>query len=123
MTDGGIRIRFTNKGDVVNSNRDRVVYIAGPYRDATGSGIDDNIHRAREIAKKYWRLGYTVICPHLNSAHMDGLIPDEEFLAAGLELLKRSDIVVLVPGWEESKGTQEERAVALHFGKVIIVEG
>jgi len=106
----------------MTNNRDKVVYIAGPYRAATKEAIDENIRRAGEYAKKYWRLGYTVICPHLNSAHFDGVVPDEAFLDGDLELMKRSDILVLIPGWRTSEGTRGERSLALHFGKDIIEE-
>jgi len=44
---------------------------------------------------------------------MDGVVPDEVFLAGDIEILKRCDLVVMVPGWENSSGAKEERNVAI----------
>jgi hypothetical protein len=87
-----------------------IVYVAGPYRARTVAGIARNIARAREVAERVWKAGHVALCPHLNSAFMDGLLPDGDgaFLRGGIELLKRCDAVILVPRWRDSIGTQEE---------------
>lgn len=90
-----------------------VAYVAGPYRAETVNGIVENIQRARSVALELWRMGYVVICPHLNSALMDGAVTDEVFLEGGLELVRRSDFVVLVGNWRESEGTLAEVELAL----------
>lgn len=63
-----------------------------------------------------WRCGcgagYAALCPHLNTACFDGACADESFLAGGLELLRRCDLVVLAPRWETSRGTLQEVAEA-----------
>jgi hypothetical protein len=85
-----------------------VVYVAGPYRAATPSGIVANIRRAEAIAVELWKRGYAVICPHLNTALMDGLAPDYVWLKGDLKIMERCDAVVVVPGWEKSSGTRAE---------------
>lgn len=91
----------------------KVVYLAGRYRDARGHYyVTKNIELARDIALELWRLGYAVICPHMNTAHLDGAAPDDVWLRGDIELLKRSDIVVMIPGWEQSKGAQDEEQIA-----------
>ena len=89
----------------------KVAYIAGPYR-APGiggiNGIAENIWAARQAALRWAKKGYAVICPHLNSAFMDGALPDEAWLERGLELLRRSDVIVVLPGWQESEGSKAE---------------
>jgi hypothetical protein len=99
-----------------------VAYIAGPYRAATPSGIVANIRHAEKYAKKYWLRGYAVICPHMNTALFDGVAPDEVWLAGDLELLKRSDVIVMVPGWENSRGAQAELEYANRLSKLVIFE-
>ena len=70
-----------------------VAYISGPYRSTEGiNGIQENITRARNVATKYWRKGYAVICPHMNSAMMDG---------------------IMMRGWECSVGSVVEHDLAL----------
>jgi hypothetical protein len=95
----------------------KVIYIAGPYRSKWGlPGRIINIIKARRWAKLYWRCGYAVICPHSNSALMDGVVPDILFLNGGLEILKKCDMVVMIPGWEKSEGAIKEREFALKVG-------
>jgi hypothetical protein len=102
--------------------RMKVAYIAGPYRAATTAGIQWNILRARNYAEKYWKLGCMAYCPHLNSQNMDGLVPDEVFLRGGLEMLRRCDAIVMVPGWENSTGAKAELAEAVRLGLEVIME-
>ena len=101
----------------------KIAYIAGPYRASTKLGIIRNILKARKIAKKYWALGYTVFCPHLNSALMDGCAPDEVFLKGDLEFLQYADVLVVIPGWERSTGTLAEIEFAKARGIPIRYEG
>lgn len=94
----------------------KVIYVAGPYRAAEEYQKQDNIRRAEEAARKIWQAGDYAICPHLNTRLFGGLVPDEQFLAGGLELLRRSDGVFLLPGWRESEGAQAEVEEAKRLG-------
>lgn len=88
-----------------------VVYIAGPYRARTRQGVELNIQTARAVALLACRKGWSPLCPHSNTGHLDALDPsigDEFWLASTMELLRRADAVVLVPGWEKSQGTRDE---------------
>jgi nucleoside 2-deoxyribosyltransferase len=86
----------------------KLVYIAGPYRAPTTWGVDQNIHRAREIGAIVAGLGAYPIIPHSNTAHMDGAADDVLWLAGTLELMRRCDAVVVAPRWERSTGTRAE---------------
>lgn len=107
----------------------KVAYIAGPYSAESHNELYENMQVARRYAVKYWKLGYAVICPHLNTAFMDGIVNGGNkfedwpvFLIGDFELLKRSDIVVMIPGWRDSKGAVEEHTKAVEWGKEIIDE-
>lgn len=105
-------------------NKKKLVYISGPYRSVPGlSTVVDNVWRARACAMKYWEKGYTVFCPHLNSAFMDGIIPDAEFLEADIVILRRCDIIVMMEGWGASIGAIKEHEEAEKSGIQIIYEG
>ena len=106
-----------------NPSRSTIVYVAGPYRSDTESGLIDNIRHAEKYARKYWQLGYTVICPHLNTAHFGGLCDDEAFLEGTMEMLRRCDVVVMIPGWGVSRGSIAERDTAVRLGLEVIYEG
>lgn len=94
----------------------KVVYIAGRYRGPTAWDVDQNITAAKAVAARVWAAGFVALCPHTNSAHMEGAATNEQFLAGTLELLRRCDAVVLVPGWESSRGTLAEVAEANRLG-------
>ncbi len=100
----------------------KVAYIAGPYRAATPWKIARNIRAASEVALKWSKLGYSVICPHANTGHMDGELPDSFWLEATLELLRRCDLVVMMENWEESTGARGEHDEAIRRGIRVVYE-
>jgi len=95
-----------------------VAYIAGPYRADTHYGINQNIAAAEAVAMKYWRKGYAVICPHKNTAHFDGGMPDETWLNGDLQILSRCDVIVMMKNWGKSEGARSE----LTFAKIRGIE-
>ncbi len=91
------------------SSRDKIVYISGSYRSEQGiNGVYENIQRARAEAVNWWQKGYTVICPHTNTAFMDGAAPDNVWLEGDIAILGRCDIIVMLKGWEDSAGAKAE---------------
>ena len=95
-----------------------VIYIAGPYRSDLGTyGVKKNIDRAWSVARKLWALGFAVICPHTNTAHMDGHgVSSQDFLDGDLEILRRCDGILMLPDWLSSDGAIGERNFALKEG-------
>lgn len=84
--------------------RERVIFIAGPYRGKTHYETKLNILAAEEAATRCWQKGWAVICPHTNSSWLSGAAPEEKFLAGYLELMRRSDAVLALNGWNGSEG-------------------
>lgn len=97
-----------------------VAYVLGPLTAPTTNDLHNNIQNARDAAIFGWRSGYAVICPHLNSAYMQGIMPEEAFLSGGLELLERADLIITVPGHEQSPGSIIELTHANVLKKEII---
>jgi len=96
----------------------RIAYIVGPYRAETYQRRQENIAKAAIVAKEFWKRDFAVICPHMNSANFDGLIPDDSFLQGGLDFLLHlnpgtlKDVVVAMPGWMSSQGSRAELQMA-----------
>lgn len=57
-----------------------------------------------------------MICPHLNTANFDGIVPDQNFLDGTMEMMRRCDLVVLLPGWGDSSGSIKEKSEADRLG-------
>lgn len=100
----------------------KMLYVAGPYRAGSPHGIVENIRRAEVVALKYWNKGYAVICPHKNTALLDGAAADTVWLEGDLEMIRRSDTVVMMNGWEKSQGASSEHALAKELDLEIIYE-
>lgn len=99
-----------------------IIYIAGSYRASSINGVLENILRARNAAKYWWQEGWAVLCPHTNTAFMDGVVPDEIFLEGDLVLLRKCDGIALLDGWWKSAGARQEAIVAVEIGLALTEE-
>lgn len=92
----------------------KLVYLAGPYRGKSKFKPLNwlqrqiNIYKAARVARELWKMGFAVICPHMNSKNFDGICPEENFLDGDVEILSRCDFVVVLPDWSSSLGTTNE---------------
>ncbi len=87
-----------------------VVYIAGPY---TGTPWDTHEHilNAQKRGRQVAELGAMPLIPHSNTPACFLGTQDADFWYRGtLELLKRCDALITVPGWRDwgSTGTNKE---------------
>jgi len=95
------------------------VYIAGPYRADTAFGIERNIMAAKRWAAEFWKRGIAAFCPHANTAHFDGIAPDEVFLEAGLDFLLDCDALVVIPEYHKAAIRSEGTAAEMRFATSI----
>lgn len=111
-----MKSHLTSQSIAQKMNR-KLVYISGPYANG-GHGVERNISIARNIAIRLWEEGYGVICPHLNTQHFewDCLCEWQDYMDGDLTMVERSDLVVMIPGWEDSKGAVIERDHAIRKG-------
>lgn len=101
----------------------KVAYISGRYRGKDLNTVFNNVIKAREVALKYWKLGYAVICPHMNTAFMDNSeIEDNKFIEGDLKFIQFCDIIVMLDNWRDSVGAQIEHQKARELNKEIIYE-
>ena len=98
-----------------------VYYISGPYRDKRGEWyVGQNIQNARAAAIEIWKLGGVALCPHMNTAGLGGLLPDDTWLQGDLELIRRCDAVWMIDGWQKSEGAKIEMEFALELGVPVL---
>ena len=114
--------QLIEKGRTMSTPPLKVVYIAGPYGDKGGyHAIERNIAQAREAAAWCAENGYGYYCPHLNSAHFEVItpsVPVEFWYAMDLRFIEVSDFMLVLPGWQNSRGTQAEMKACEAAGKV-----
>ena len=86
-------------------------YVAGPYTNNGRTTVGDNIANARKAAISIWENGHYAICPHLNTAYfdVDCKLAEDKYLEGCIEILKRCDFAIFIPGWQYSKGSLIEK--------------
>jgi hypothetical protein len=94
----------------------KLIYIVGPYRASGQWQIFQNIRRAEAFALQVWQMGAACICPHKNTEYFNGAAPDSVWLDGDLEMVRRCDAILCVPGWEASSGSLGEVALAKQLG-------
>jgi hypothetical protein len=96
----------------------RLIYVAGKFTAPDRAGVQRNIAAAVAIGLEIARLGAMPVIPHANTSHpnFEAIQPYMFWIDGTLELLRRSDACVMVPGWEESNGAKGERAEAHRLG-------
>jgi nucleoside 2-deoxyribosyltransferase len=94
-----------------------VIYLSGKY----SGEIIENIDVARRIAIELWEQGFSVLTPHLNTYHFetDCKCTYEQYIQGDLEMLSRCDVIVMLQGWNQSKGATKEREFAKYLGMPI----
>jgi len=86
------------------------IYVIGPFRAPTEYQRRKNIAMAEAVALGVAESGAHFFCPHMHTAHFDGLLTDEYWLGLGIAWLAECDAAVLVPGWQDYLDPSSQRA-------------
>ena len=100
----------------------KIVYIAGRFRGTNSWEIHNNVLKAEKAVVDLISKGYAPIAPHLITANLQGLFPDQVYLDICLELLSKCDSIYLLKGWKDSKGSVAEWNYALDNDMEIMFE-
>jgi len=89
------------------------VYVAGAYSSDNVMGVLENMRKGMRISTDVLVAGYAPFCPWLDY-QFNLMLRDNEsltindFYEYSMSWLDVSDVVLVVPGWENSKGTITE---------------
>lgn len=106
----------------------KVVFVSGRISAPTMVEYHRNIEHADKVALKLRKRGYAVFCPHKNSEWQSGALrrdPEEDFeewMIRDMEILSRCDMVYMLKGWRQSRGSKREYQKAKELGKEILFE-
>lgn len=95
----------------------KCVYVAGPYSaDNILKGLANMRHGIKESVRVL-KAGYAPFCPWLDyQFSLVEPITIEEYYDYSMAHLEKSDAVLMLAGWDRSKGSCAERAGALALG-------
>lgn len=95
-----------------------LLYVSGPYMGKGEEATERNIQVARKVAMELWGRGHAAICPHANTAHFEREcdVTWEDYLRGDLLMIERCDGLVMLPGWENSRGAKMEKMHAEELG-------
>jgi hypothetical protein len=104
----------------------KLLYLAGPFGAPEGDPdplhtVNENITAASRIALEAARAGWMPVCPHKNSAGFEHTeIPAAFWYEGDIALMLRCDAVLMIPGWEQSRGACLERDEARRAGVLVL---
>ena len=100
-----------------------LVYIAGRFRGAKNADVQRNIDIAAQFRAPIAEIGAMPVCVHIGEGLAMHDIQQQDngawWLESTLEVLRRCDAIVAVPGWRESAGSYGEVAEALRLQKFV----
>ena len=92
------------------------IYIAGPYSSDNVVSVLHNIRKGIEAAYEVFCMGYAPFCPwldfHFVLMDQAGILTLQMFYDYSIAWLKVSDAMIVLDGWENSKGTIKEIEIA-----------
>lgn len=93
------------------------VYVAGAYSGPDVITILDNMRHGMNVAHQVLKSGYAPFAPWMDYLFsFMGQTFLNEYYEYSIAWLKVSDAMLLVPGWEDSKGTKKEIEIAQQMG-------
>lgn len=98
-------------------NMQPLIYVSGPYTAPTSDELAQNIKRAKLTGLKVRAVGFVPIVPHLAILNDDPRVfTYDKAMNECLEILGRCDAILMMDGWQESRGACIEHEAAIFAG-------
>jgi hypothetical protein len=96
------------------------VYVAGLYSADNVLDVLRNIGRGQKVCARLFSLGFFPFCPWHDKTFVIDL-PENDFTVQqfydySIAWLVVSDVMLLLPGWDKSKGAIAEKKIAEEYG-------
>lgn len=99
----------------------RQVYVAGKYTAETRTQEVQNISRALAAGCSLAAAGWHPIVPHVSGSHrVDWETAMSRYFLTIRGMDPKQDALVLLPGWEDSRGARAEVALAEELGLPVL---
>lgn len=99
---------MTQRSKGLPINRGTLLYISGPITPTTQyPNKVENIARMREVGQRWFKRGYSVFVPGSNNSGWDGVTYDE-YVSMDIAVLAKCQGIVMMEGWEWSRGADKE---------------
>jgi hypothetical protein len=95
------------------------IYVGGKYTDDHAFKVLNNMRIGMEYSVKVLKMGHSPYCPWLDYPFVwleGGELEVERLYELSMDWLRVSDAVLLIPGWETSKGSVAEKEEAERLG-------
>lgn len=101
--------------------RDVLVYISGPMTANNGKSIEEHVAAGVKVYLHLLQHGVPAFCPHLSGAFPSAwsVLSHDQWLAYDEAIIDHCTHLLMLPGWEYSKGAMHEYRYASAFGKPI----
>jgi hypothetical protein len=100
-----------------------LVYLSGPITGSDHGTVQEHAIAGLEALLACTRLGIPAICPQLTGAFPAAwAVSWEQWMAVDLALVEHCTHVLMLPGWETSRGARQERTYALRIGTPVVYD-
>lgn len=103
-------------GQMVQGKTMRLIYISAPFSAGNNWDFEANVRKAEQVAKVIADNGGVPVSRHSLFKRFSGTITGSFWINAAVEVMKKCDAVVLLPGWNDSPGASYENTVARENG-------